>query len=129
MNHNKNRSMIFYAAVNMAAAALTVFTDITCRVCKQFTFTAMPLYVLSIAVPIAVSILLYIKILMQRKMPVWYSRLINAIVIILFIIVVPAFYHPLSWTWFVSTYILTAIVFYLQLCSFTYDIFFRKNNS
>ena len=81
------------------------------------------------AVPIAVSILLYIKILMQRKMPVWYSRLINAIVIILFIIVVPAFYHPLSWTWFVSTYILTAIVFYLQLCSFTYDIFFRKNNS
>ena len=66
---------------------------------------------------------------MQRKMPVWYSRLINAIVIILFIIVVPAFYHPLSWTWFASTYILTAIVFYLQLCSFTYDIFFRKNNS
>ena len=53
MNHNKNRSMIFYAAVNMAAAALTVFTDITFRVCKQFTFTAMPLYVLSIAVPIA----------------------------------------------------------------------------
>ena len=65
MNHNKNRSMIFYAAVNMAAAALTVFTDITFRVCKQFTFTAMPLYVLSIAVPIAGSSLLYIKILMQ----------------------------------------------------------------
>lgn len=126
MKNNKNYSMIFYAVINIVAIGLTILMDIVLGAYKQFAFPSMLTYALYISIPIVVSILSYIKIIMQNKTPVWFSRLINIIVIILFVIAINIFFHPLGLSWFISTYILTTFVFYLQLCSLTYDVFFRK---
>ncbi len=126
MKNNKNYSMTFYAVINIAAIGLTILMDMVLRAYKQFAFPSMLTHALYISIPIVVSILSYIKIIMQNKTPVWFSRLINILVIVLFTVAIIVFYQPLGLGWFISTYILTTFVFYLQLCSLAYDVFFRK---
>jgi len=118
--------MISYAVVNIVAIVLTITMDMVLEAYKQFSFPPMLAYALYIAIPIVVSILFFYKIMMQNKIPVWFSRLVNIIVIVLFVVAVYVFYHPLGFASFISTYILAAFIFSLQLCSFVYDIFFRK---
>lgn len=126
MKNNKNYSMIVYAVINIVAIGLTILMDVVLKAYKQFAFPSMLTYALYISIPIVVSILSYIRIIMQNKTPVWFSRLTNIIVIVLFVIAINVFYHPLGLAWFISTYILTTFVFYLQLYSLAYDVFFRK---
>ena len=97
------------------------------RAYKRYAFPAMPVYYLYIFTPIVISILSFIKIKMQSRMPVKLSRLLNIIVIIFFVIAVKLFYHTLGFMHFISAYVFTAFVFYLHLCSLAYDIFFRKS--
>lgn len=94
---------------------------------KRYALSTMPVYYLYIFTPIVISSLSFIKIKMQNRMPVKFSRLLNIIVIIFFVIAVKLFYHTLGFMHFISTYIFTAFVFYLDLCSLAYDIFIRKS--
>lgn len=129
MKNNKNYLMIIYAIVHILAIALTVIMDIILRAYRQFAFPAMLTYHLYMSVPILISILSFIKIMMQSKISAWFSGLSNIIIIVLFVIVIKFVYRPLGMVSFISTYNLTAFVFYLQLCSLAYDIFFRKIHS
>lgn len=126
MKKNSKHIMIFYAVINIVAIVLTIAMDMILKSYKQLTFPPMLACVLYIVVPIAVSILLFVKIMMQGKISVWFSRLVNIAVIILFVAAVNVFYQPLGLLSFITTYILATFVFYIQLCSFVYDVFFRK---
>ena len=127
MKRNKNCFIIFYTVVNIAPVVLTILTDMMLRAYKRYAFPAMPFYYLYIFTPIVISILSFIKIKMQSRMPVKLSRLLNIIVIIFFVIAVKLFYHTLGFMHFISTYVFTAFVFYLHLCSLAFDIFIRKS--
>ena len=129
MEKNNNYIMISYAAVNIVAIVLTITMDMVLKAYKQFAFPPMLAYALYIAIPIVVSILFFFKIIIQNKIPVWFSRLVNIIVLVLFVVAVNVFYHPSGLVSFISTYILAAFIFSLQLCSFVYDVFFRKSVS
>jgi len=129
LEKNNNYIMISYAAVNIVAIVLTIAMDMVHKAYKQFAFPPMLAYALYIAIPIVVSILFFFKIIIQNKIPVWFSRLVNIIVLVLFVVAVNVFYHPLGLVSFISTYNLAAFIFSLQLCSFVYDVFFRKSVS
>ena len=96
MKRNKNCFIIFYTVVNIAPVVLTILTDMMLRAYKRYAFPAMPFYYLYIFTPIVISILSFIKIKMQSRMPVKLSRLLNIIVIIFFVIAVKLFYHTLG---------------------------------
>lgn len=84
------------------------------RAYKRYAFPAMPVYYLYIFTPIVISILSFIKIKMQNRMPVKLSRLLNIIVIIFFVIGVKLFYHTLGFMHFISTYVFSAYLPELQ---------------
>lgn len=126
MEKKTNHLMVLYGIINIVVIILPIAFAVIQKAYKQFSFPVMPFYYLYMATPIVISILIFIKIMLQNKMPVWFSRLVNIICIVLFIIVVRIFYHAPGFLYFVSTYNLAAFIFYLQLCSFIYDIFFRK---
>ena len=88
-------------------------------------------FLLSILTPILVSILFFIKILLQQSISVPFSRVINMVATILFVIGAPFLLKASSYNlWyllhFVLDYPMYTFIFYLQLCSFGYDLFSKR---
>jgi hypothetical protein len=110
---------IIYIILNLAQNSLQTFYS------KNYE---LPLFsfVLSVVIPIIVSVLFYIKILLQKTMVTSFSKNLNILVTILLIAGIIIFYDTFTILYFVTTYPMLTFVFCLQLCSLTYDLFLRK---
>lgn len=118
--------MVFYVIVSIVVVALTILLDMLQIAYRKHTSWAIVMNVLYLSITIVVPVLSYVKIVLQRKVSIKFSRIFNTIITILFIFAINIIYHPLSFAWFMSTFTLTTVIFYLQLCSVIYDIIFRK---
>lgn len=123
---NVKNDMVIYAVVSLAAVAFIIAMDVTYNAYKQFYSFPKLAIMLYIITPIVVAILSYIKIMMQKRIPIRFSRIINSIAVVLLAIGVIAFYHPLSLFTLITRNLMTTFFFWLQLCALAYDLFFRR---
>lgn len=133
--------MALYAVISFVAVAFVIAMDVTFYAYKNFHFFPKLAITLYVVTPIFVAILSYIKILMQKRMPLRFSRITNIAVVLLLligmIVLYPlflnlilfgtmAFIPPMGLLALVTRNIMTTFFFCLQVCALVYDFFFRK---
>ncbi|MDD4378179.1 MAG: hypothetical protein PHH48_08595 [Eubacteriales bacterium] len=132
--------MILYALVSIAAPAFVIAMNVTFYAYKHFHFFPKLAVTLYIVAPIFVAILSFVKILMQGRMPLCFSRITNIAVLVLFVAGLFALYPPMKLllTGEIALYplwgllsllpqnLLAAFFFWLQLSAVAYDFFFRR---
>ena len=129
---NEKKRKTLYAVISFATVIYFIASDITLAFLKiyysrNYEFPTFKL-VLSILTPIVVSIMIFIKILLQKDLSVQFSRHINIIVTIVFAIGAVVFYKPFHLLYFIFTYPVLIFVFCLQLCSLAYDLLSKRNS-
>lgn len=123
----KRQSTIwYYVIVSIAVVILTILLDMRKITYRKYASWTILMNTFYLFITVAVSILLYIKILLQSKVSIKFSRIFNSTITILFILAINIIYRPLGFAWFMSTFTLTTVIFCLQLCAVIYDIIFRK---
>lgn len=130
----KNRGNRLYAIVSLLMVLMVVVLENTHVFLQQYYSRSMQFPITSILLalfkPVICSILLYLKILLQRDIKKSFSIRIEIVSMVLFISCIILFYGPLSLLLnVVSLYPVTAFVLCLQLCFLIHNIFFKNENS
>jgi len=133
MKNIKNKKTL-YAVVSVTLVLYVIASDVArdfLRVLYSRTFqTPVLTFVLAILTPIVVSILIFAKVLLQKNIPVQFSKIINISVTILFVVGVALFYNALvlfGLLHIIVTYPMATFIFCLQLCSLAYDLLPNRN--
>ena len=130
MKSNK-REKIRYAIVSFATVVIPVMADalrdyIDVMYSRSFMFP-LGRFMLAIFVPAVLAVLIFIKVMIQRNMPVRFSRLINVATVGVFILGIVFFYKPVGLLQTILVYPITMLIACFQLCSLAYDLFFQRS--
>ena len=76
---------------------------------------------------IVVAVLTFIKIVLHRNVPIQFSKIINIVVVAIFVIGIILFYKDVVTFTFIYIFPVAVLFFCLQLCALVYDFFIRKD--
>ena len=131
MSTYKNKKSVFtlYVISCLLTVLITIGSDVV-QVKTQIIYSRnfeIPIlsFAMVILAPIVISFILFVKINLQRRIPVWHSRIINTISTVIFCFGIDVVYQPLNFMTFIFDYPATVLVLCLHLCSLVYD--FTKN--
>lgn len=122
-----------YTVLSFAAVVVPVALDLAMNYLRLYygMYFKVPVLVFIIVIlsPIITSILLFAKIILQKDIPVRFSRLINVAATVVFLVGAAIFYRYPSILSSIATYPALALIFCLQLCCLVYDILGKRKSS
>jgi len=129
MKNNKILRWI-YAIISLVAVLPVIAIDVA-RDSFRMNFVSFLPYMLMItiqvAAPIAIPILSFAKVILQKSVPASFSIMINAGALVILAGMAAVFYNVNGFATFVTNYYAAVYLFVLHLCSLVYDLFTAKN--
>ncbi|NLV87498.1 MAG: hypothetical protein GX025_09855 [Clostridiales bacterium] len=130
---NAKCNKTLYLLLNLLLVVIVIASGIILRNVNEYyrKMFEMPTgtFILYYAIPIVVSILLFVKLSMQRAIPVSFSKIVNILTTLVFVAGIAVFYIDFvrfGFFIFIAEHPEIVLVFCVQICSLVYDFLPRK---